>query len=249
MARLYGRAHRLHGALTHAGEYAQRTQSICSPGVHMKKTVAKSASSTRTATAPKKVAAKKVATGSAAKKVATKKTVAKKVVARKAAGRDAAVGVSARKPAAKKAPAKKVPAGKSGNGISPTDGDASRRIDARIAELGDWRGPVLARVRQLILQAEPRMVEEVKWRGVPVWSCEGIVCTGETYKEWVKMTFAHGARLEDPAGLFNSSLEGNTRRAIDIRQGEKIDGPALKALVRRAVAFNESKKRKPAKAA
>jgi len=200
----------------------------------MKKTAAKTASSTLTATA--------------AKKAATQKAATKKVVVRKAAGKDVAAGVSARV-AAKKAPARKAPAGESGNGIAPKDGETSRKIDARIAELGDWRGPVLARVRQLILQAEPRMVEEVKWRGVPVWSCEGIVCTGETYKEWVKMTFAHGAKLEDPAGLFNSSLEGNTRRAIDIRQGEKIDGPALKALVRRAVAFNESKKRKPAKAA
>ncbi len=114
----------------------------------------------------------------------------------------------------------------------------SELIDARIAELGDWRGETLARIRDLIRQADPDIVEEYKWRGVPVWSHAGIVCTGETYKEVVKMTFAHGAALDDPSRLFNSSLEGSTRRAIDVREGETIDAPALKALVRAAVAVN-----------
>ncbi|WP_334164180.1 DUF1801 domain-containing protein [Phenylobacterium sp.] len=117
----------------------------------------------------------------------------------------------------------------------------SRLIDARIAELGDWRGETLARLRALIHEAEPEVVEEWKWRGVPVWSHGGILCTGETYKAVVKMTFAKGASLPDPAGLFNSSLEGNTRRAIDIREGEPIDEAALKALVRAAVALNAAR--------
>ncbi len=116
----------------------------------------------------------------------------------------------------------------------------SRLIDARIEELGDWRGETLARVRALIKQADPEVVEDWKWRGVPVWSHAGIITTGETYKNVVKLTFAKGASLEDPAGLFNSSLEGNTRRAIDIHEGEKIDGQALKALIRAAVALNEN---------
>jgi hypothetical protein len=114
----------------------------------------------------------------------------------------------------------------------------SELIDARIEELGDWRGETLARVRALIRQADPAIVEEWKWRGVPVWSHAGIVCTGETYKNVVKVTFAKGARLEDPAGLFNASLEGNTRRAIDIHEGETVDDAALAALVRAAVALN-----------
>jgi hypothetical protein len=122
-----------------------------------------------------------------------------------------------------------------GKGVSP-----SRLIDARINELGDWRGETLARVRILIKQADPEVVEEWKWRGVPVWSHAGIICTGETYKNVVKMTFAKGASLEDPAGLFNSSLEGNTRRAIDVHEGDKIDEKALKALIRAAVALNMS---------
>ena len=117
---------------------------------------------------------------------------------------------------------------------------ASRLIDARIRELGDWRGKTLARVRILIKQADPEVVEEWKWRGVPVWSHAGMICTGETYKNVVKMTFAKGASLEDPSGLFNSSLEGNTRRAIDFHEGEKIDEKALKALIRAAVALNRS---------
>jgi len=116
----------------------------------------------------------------------------------------------------------------------------SRLIDARIKELSDWRGETLARVRALIKQADPEVVEEWKWRGVPVWSHAGIICTGETYKSVVKLTFAKGASLKDPSGLFNSSLEGNTRRAIDIHEGDKIDEKALKALIRAAVALNVS---------
>ncbi len=122
----------------------------------------------------------------------------------------------------------------------PDTDTPSRLIDGRIAELGDWRGETLARVRGLIRQADPEIVEEWKWRGVPVWSHDGIVCTGETYKAVVKLTFARGAALDDPEKLFNSSLEGNTRRAIDIREGEEIDADALKALIRAAVALNAS---------
>jgi len=122
----------------------------------------------------------------------------------------------------------------------------SRLIDARIKELGDWRGSMLSRLRSLIKQADPEVVEEWKWRGVPVWSHDGLICTGETYKNAVKMTFAKGAALKDPSGLFNSSLEGNTRRAIDFHEGDKIDEKAFKALMRAAVALNESKRsRKP----
>ena len=116
----------------------------------------------------------------------------------------------------------------------------SQLIDARIKDLGDWRGETLARIRTLIKQADPEVVEEWKWRGVPVWSHAGIICTGETYKSVVKMTFAKGASLEDPSGLFNSKLEGNTRRAIDVREGDKIDEKALKALIRAASALNTS---------
>jgi hypothetical protein len=121
----------------------------------------------------------------------------------------------------------------------------SRLIDAKIEELRDWRGETLARVRSLIKQAVPDVVEEVKWSGVPVWSHGGIICTGETYKTVVKMTFAKGAALEDPSGLFNSSLDGNTRRAIDIHEGESIDDEALKALVRAAAALNMAKRAAP----
>ena len=117
-------------------------------------------------------------------------------------------------------------------------------IDGRIAELADWRGETLARVRALIKEADPDVVEEWKWRGVPVWEHDGILCTGETYKAVVKMTFAKGASLEDPAGLFNSSLDGNTRRAIDFREGEPIREEALKALIRAAVALNQSSRAK-----
>lgn len=116
----------------------------------------------------------------------------------------------------------------------------SRLIDKRVKELSDWRGEMLARVRILIKQADPEVVEEWKWRGVPVWSHAGIICTGETYKNVVKMTFAKGASLDDPSGLFNSSLEGSTRRAIDFHEGDKIDQKALKALIRAAVALNTS---------
>jgi hypothetical protein len=121
---------------------------------------------------------------------------------------------------------------------------ASAFIDAKINELGDWRGETLAKVRELIHQADPEIVEESKWMGVPVWSHSGIVCTGETYKNVVKMTFAKGASLPDPAGLFNSSLEGNVRRAIDIHEGEKINEAALKKLIRAAVALNLKSKNK-----
>ena len=114
----------------------------------------------------------------------------------------------------------------------------SRLIDARIAELDDWRGELLARIRGLIKQADPEVVEEWKWRGVPVWSHAGIICTGETYKNVVKMTFAKGASLDDPSGMFNSSLDGNVRRAIDFHEGERVDEDALRALVREAVALN-----------
>jgi hypothetical protein len=118
----------------------------------------------------------------------------------------------------------------------------SERIDARIAELTDWRGKMLARLRALVKEADPGVVEEWKWN-VPVWSHDGLVCTGESYKNLVKMTFAKGAALEDPSGVFNSSLEGNTRRAIDFREGQKVDEKALKALIRAAVALNKSRAR------
>src|SRR5437899_8249224 len=132
-----------------------------------------------------------------------------------------------------------------------TGGDSpSQQIDARIQELSDWRGETLARIRMLIKQADPEVVEEVKWRkpsnsmsGVPVWSYAGMICTGETYKDVVKMTFAQGASLKDPSGLFNSSLEGNARRAIDFHEGDKLDEEALKALIRAAVALNKSSAR------
>jgi hypothetical protein len=131
---------------------------------------------------------------------------------------------------------------------------ASELIDARIEELGDWRGKILGQVRTIIRKADPQILEECKWikptnpLGVPVWSHDGIVCTGETYKEVVKLTFAKGAKLKDPAKLFNSSLDGNTRRAIDIREGEKINQAALRALIQEAVALNSSTTKKPPKA-
>ena len=130
--------------------------------------------------------------------------------------------------------------GKSGSKEKRGD-SPSQLIDGRIKELTDWRGETLARVRILVKQADPEVVEEWKWRGVPVWSHAGIICTGETYKNVVKMTFARGASLEDPSGLFNSSLEGTTRRAIDFHEGDKIDEKALTALIRTAVALNTSK--------
>jgi len=119
----------------------------------------------------------------------------------------------------------------------------SRMIDERIKELGDWRGTMLSRLRTLIKQADPEVVEEWKWRGVPVWSHDGLICTGETYKNVVKMTFAKGAALEDPSGLFNSSLDGKTRRAIDFHEGDRIDAKALTALIRAAVTLNASRAR------
>lgn len=158
-------------------------------------------------------------------KTAKKKTAAKKVA----------------KKAVKKAPAKKAKSAKtSSKKTSAPAADAPKLIDARIKELGDWCGKVLAQVRKVIRAADPGIVEEWKW-GVPVWSSGGIVCTGETYKNAVKLTFARGAALKDPSRLFNSSLEGNTRRALDLHEGGKIDEKALAALVREAVALNASK--------
>ena len=130
----------------------------------------------------------------------------------------------------------------------PTQGEsASELITERIAELGDWRGETLGRMRQLIKEADPGVVEEWKWMGTPVWSHDGIICTGESYKQIVKLTFAKGASLRDPARLFNSSLDGNVRRAIDIHEGEEVDAAAFKALVREAVALNRSAKSKSSK--
>jgi hypothetical protein len=128
---------------------------------------------------------------------------------------------------------------------SPSKGaeSPSKLIDARIEELGDWRGGMLSRLRALIKEADPEVVEEWKWRGTPVWSHNGLICTGETYKSVVKMTFAKGAALKDPSGLFNASLEGNVRRAIDFREGDTLDEEALKTLIRAAVTFNESSAR------
>lgn len=139
----------------------------------------------------------------------------------------------------KKAVTAKKTSAKDADGPSP-----SKLIDGRIKELGDWRGETLKRVRELIKEADPEIVEEWKWRGVPVWEHDGIICTGETYKAVVKMTFAKGAALDDPAGLFNSSLDGNVRRAIDFREGVEINEKALKALIRAAVELNASKPKK-----
>jgi hypothetical protein len=143
----------------------------------------------------------------------------------------------------KAAPAKQKAAPKE----AKSAGSAAKEIDAKIEGLGDWRGATLARVRALIKEADPAVLEEVKWGGVPVWSHDGIICTGETYKAAVKLTFAKGASLEDPSRLFNSSLEGNTRRAIDIHEGEKINDKALKTLIRAAIALNTSTKAKKPK--
>lgn len=136
--------------------------------------------------------------------------------------------------------------------MTPSDSKSaespSHLIDLRIKELSDWRGEMLSSLRALIREVDPEVVEEWKWRGVPVWSHAGIICTGETYKTVVKMTFAKGAALEDPAGLFNSSLEGNTRRAIDFHEGEEVDEKALRALLRGAIALNESKAKEIARA-
>jgi hypothetical protein len=124
---------------------------------------------------------------------------------------------------------------------------ASAQITRKIADLGDWRGETLARMRKLILEADPDAVEEIKWMGTPVWSHDGIICTGETYKKVVKLTFAKGASLADPAGLFNSSLDGNVRRAIDIQEGEVVDATAFKALIHAAIVLNSTPKPKPSK--
>jgi hypothetical protein len=133
---------------------------------------------------------------------------------------------------------------KKGKNDTPQRGESpSRLIDARIKELGDWRGETLSRIRSLITQADPEVTEEWKWRGVPVWSHDGLICTGETYKNVVKLTFPKGAQLRDPSKLFNSSLEGNARRAIDLHEGDNVDGSAFKALIRAAVALNTSARR------
>jgi hypothetical protein len=142
------------------------------------------------------------------------------------------------KKAAKKSAARKSPRTKKATATSKKTGDASKLIDGRIRELGDWRGKTLERVRRLIHETDPDVVEEWKWMGTPVWSHDGIICTGESYKNVVKLTFAKGASLDDPSGLFNSSLEGNVRRAIDIHETDQIDEAALKDLVRAAIVLN-----------
>ncbi len=173
-------------------------------------------------------------------KKAAKKVPAKKVPAKKAAKRVPAKKVPAKK-AAKKVPAKKAIARTSS---AQQGGNASQLIDARIKELGDWRGEMLSRIRTLMTDVDPEVVEEWKWRGVPVWSRDGIICTGETYKSIVKLTFMRGASLPDPARLFNSSLDGNVRRAIDFHQGEQINEKALGALIQAAIALNTSLRRR-----
>jgi hypothetical protein len=148
------------------------------------------------------------------------------------------------KPKAKTKSAAKPGAKAKPSSAGATEKSASQLIDERIRELGDWRGETLARMRKLILESDSEMIEEWKWMGTPVWSRHGIVCTGESYKKVVKLTFAQGAKLPDPSRLFNSSLEGNTRRAIDIEEGEKVDASAFKALVKAAVAHNAASKKK-----
>jgi hypothetical protein len=192
--------------------------------------------------ATKRVPAKKVPAKKAAKRVPAK-APAKKVPAKKAANR-------VPPKAAKKVPAKKVPAKapvkKAAKQVPAAQGNgsASRMIDARIKDLGDWRGEMLSRIRALLKRVDPDVVEEWKWRGVPVWYHDGMICTGETYKSIVKLTFAKGASLNDPAGLFNSSLEGNVRRAIDFHEGEAVNERALAALVQEAISLNESSRRR-----
>jgi hypothetical protein len=149
----------------------------------------------------------------------------------------------------RKSPSYKSPSYKSPSRKPPAHKSPSQLIDARIKELGDWRGELLSRLRSLIKQADPEVIEEWKWRGTPVWSHDGLICTGETYKSVVKMTFAKGASLTDPSRLFNASLEGNVRRAIDFHQGESVDEAALKALIRAAVILNTSSARSRAKPA
>jgi hypothetical protein len=151
------------------------------------------------------------------------------------------------KSASRKSASRKSASRKSASHKSASHKSASQLIDARIRELGDWRGELLSRLRTLIKQADPEAIEEWKWRGTPVWSHDGLICTGETYKSVVKMTFAKGASLKDPSRLFNSSLEGNVRRAIDFHEGDRVDEEALKALIRAAVILNTSSARSRAK--
>lgn len=171
---------------------------------------------------------------SATKKTTAKKSTAKKASKKKAVSKKTVMKKAASKKAGAKAPVVKSPTAKSG-------GNGSKLIDQKVQELADWRGQTLSQIRNIIKSADSEVIEEVKWRGVPVWSVAGIICTGETYKNVVKMTFMKGAALKDPAKLFNSSLEGNARRAIDIKEGEKINEKALKALVSEAITLNKSK--------
>lgn len=211
---------------------------------------AKAPSASKAVAAKKTVAAKKAAaadTAVAAKKgvAATKTMAAKKAVAATKTTAAKKTVAATKKAAAAKRTAAANPAGaakRSGSGATTTDAaDASRRIDAHIATVNDWRGETLARLREIIRQADPDVVEEWKW-AIPVWSHDGIICTGEIYKNAVKTTFPRGAALDDPSGLFNSSLGGNTRRAIDFPVGARIDAKALTALIRAAVALNTAKK-------
>lgn len=178
------------------------------------------------------------------KKAPTKKRpAAKKPSAKAQQQAPARSAAAARKPAAKKPAAKKVPMMKSSSVKPPRSGSPAELIDARIAEYPDWRGKLFARIRAVVKEAIPEVVEEWKWRGTPVWEHHGIVTTGEIYKSVVKMTFAKGAQLADPAKLFNSSLDGNVRRAIDFHEGDKLDDKALKVLLRAAAALNQPKKK------
>ena len=203
------------------------------------KTLAKKKKATSVNTAAKK----KVAV----KKALVKRTPAQTAVAKKAAGKKAVMKTSAAKKSGtvKTTPPKAAPPiTTSPEAASHPGNSPSALIDARIQELGDWRGTTLSRIRTLIKEVAPGVTEEWKWRGVPVWYQDGMICTGETYKDVVKTTFAKGAALQDPAGLFNSSLDGNVRRAIDFREGEEINVEALKSLIRAAVELNQSKGRK-----
>jgi hypothetical protein len=181
------------------------------------------------------------------KNAVVKKTSASKPAASKTAAKKAPLKNDAKKSAPKKRAAPKSGAKKTAPRPAtslPSSKSPAQLIDARIAELGDWRGETLSRLRALIKEVAPEVIEEWKWRGVPVWYQDGMICTGETYKAVVKMTFAKGAALDDPARLFNSSLEGNVRRAIDFHQGEAINEEALKALIRGAISANQSKGKK-----
>jgi hypothetical protein len=171
------------------------------------------------------------------------KSKARKSAARKSASQKGKSKSASRKSTTQGAAAKSKTQRAAGRSKQSAE-SPSQLIDGRIRELGDWRGQILGRVRALIKEADPEVVEEWKWRGVPVWEHDGIICTGETYKKVVKFTFAKGASLEDPSHLFNSSLEGNTRRAIDVHQGESLNEDALKTLIRAAVSLNQSKSRR-----